>query len=49
MVTLRHVITVYYDMIDYMDGVKQALARKRTEWKEDMFFPGKFVRHQLSQ
>jgi len=34
MVTLHHVITVYNDMSDHMDGIMQALARKKTKWKE---------------
>jgi len=30
-VTLHHVITVFNDMLDQMDGVIQALARKRMQ------------------
>jgi len=37
-VTLHHVITVYNDMFDHMDGVMRALAKKKTQWKEDLFF-----------
>jgi len=37
-VTLNLVITVYNDMFDYMDGVIQALAKKKTQWMEDFFF-----------
>jgi len=37
-VTLHHVITVYNDMLDHMDGVMQALSKKMTPWKEDVFF-----------
>jgi hypothetical protein len=29
--TLHHVITVYNDMFDHMDGVMQALAKKNTQ------------------
>jgi hypothetical protein len=36
-VTLHHVITVYNDMFDQMDGVMQALGKKKTQWKEDLF------------
>jgi len=32
-VTLHHVITAYNDMFDPMDGVMQALAKKKTQWK----------------
>jgi hypothetical protein len=37
-VTLHHVITVYNDMFDHMDGVMRALATKKPQWKEDLFF-----------
>ena len=37
-VTLHHVITVHNDMFHYMDGVMRALAKKKTLWKEDLFF-----------
>jgi len=34
-VTLHHVMTVYNDMFDHMDGVMRALAEKKTQWMED--------------
>ena len=34
-VPLPHVLTVYNDKFDHMDGVLQALAKKETRWKED--------------
>jgi hypothetical protein len=34
-VSLHHIITVYNDMIDRMDAVMQALAKKMTQWKKD--------------
>jgi hypothetical protein len=37
-ITLHHVITVYNNMFNHMDGVKQALAKKKTQWKEDLYF-----------
>ena len=37
-VTLHHVITVYNDMFDHMDGILRALAKKITQWKEDLYF-----------
>ena len=43
-VTLHHVITVYKDMFDNMDGVMPALAKKKTQWKHDLFFPVKLPR-----
>jgi len=37
-VTLRHIITDFNERFDYMDGVISASAKKRTQWKEDLFF-----------
>jgi hypothetical protein len=37
-VPLHHVIPVYNDIFDPMDGVMRALAKKKTQWKEDIFF-----------
>jgi len=48
-VTLHHVITVYNDMFDHMDGVMRALAEKRTPWKEDLLFAVKLARQKLSK
>jgi hypothetical protein len=48
-VTLHHVITVYNDMFDHMDGVMRALAKKKTQWKEDLFFNVKLARQKLSK
>jgi hypothetical protein len=48
-VTLDHVITVCNDMFDHMDGVMRALAKKKTPWKEDLFFAVKLARQQLSK
>jgi hypothetical protein len=47
-VTLHHVITVYNDMFDHMDGVMRALAKKKTPWKEDSFFAVKLARQKVS-
>jgi len=46
-VTLHHVITVYNNMFDPMDGVMQALAKKKTQWKEDLIFTVKLARQKL--
>jgi len=46
-VTLHHVITVYNDMFDHMDGAMRALAKKKTQWKEDFFFVVKLARQKL--
>jgi len=48
-VPLNHVITVYNDMFDHMDGVMRALAKKKTQWMEDLFFAVKFARQKLSK
>ena len=48
-VTLHHVITVSNEMFDHMDGVMRGLARKKTQWKEDLFFAVKFARQKLSK
>jgi len=48
-VTLHQVITVYNDMFDHMDGVMWALAKKKTQRKEDLFFAVKLARQKLSK
>jgi len=48
-VTLHNVITVYNDMFDHMDGVMRALAKKKTQWKEELFFALKCARQKLSK
>jgi len=48
-VTLHHVITVYNDMFNHMDGVMRAFPKKKTQWKEDLFFAVKLAREKLSK
>ena len=48
-VTLHHVITVYNDMFDHMDGVMRALDKQKTQWKEDLFFAVKLAPQKLSK
>ena len=48
-VTLHHVITVYNDMFDHMDGVMPSLAKKKTQWKEDLYFAVKVAHQKLSK
>jgi hypothetical protein len=48
-VTLHHVITVYNDMFDHMDGVMRALAKEKTPWKEHLFFAVKLTQQKLSK
>jgi hypothetical protein len=47
-VTLHRVITVYNDVFDHMDGVMLAWAKKKTQWKEDLFFAVNLARRKLS-
>jgi hypothetical protein len=37
-ITVHHIITVYNVVFDHMDGVMRALAKKKTQWKEHIFF-----------
>jgi len=48
-VTLHHVISVFNDMFNHMDGTMRALAKKTTPWKEDLFFTVKLARQKLSK
>ena len=48
-VTFHHFITLYNDMFDHMDDVMRVLAKKKTQWKEDLFFPVKLARQKLSK
>jgi len=47
-ITLHHVSTVYNDMFDHIDCVMWALAKQKTQWKEDIYFAVKFARQKLS-
>ena len=47
--TLYHVITVYNDMFNHMDGVMLDLVKKKTPRKEDFFFAVKLPRHKRSK
>jgi len=42
-------MTVYNDMFDHMDGVMQALAKRKTALKEDMFFAVKLAGQKFSK
>jgi len=48
-VTLHHVITVYNDRFDHMDGVMRALAKEKTQCMEDLFFAAKLAWQKLSK
>jgi hypothetical protein len=48
-VTLHFIITVHNDMFDHLDGVMRALAKKKTQWKDDLFFAVKCARQNLSK
>jgi len=42
-VTSHHVITVYNDIFDHMDGVIWALPKKKSRWIEDLFSMAKLA------
>jgi hypothetical protein len=46
-VSLHHVITGYNDMFDRLHGVMRALAKKKTQWNEDLFFAVNLARQKL--
>jgi hypothetical protein len=46
-VTLHHVITIYNHIFDHLDGVMCALVKKKTQWKDDLYFALKFARKKL--
>ena len=48
-ITLHHVITINNDMFDHMDGVMRTLAKKKTQWKEDLYFVVKVAHQKLSK
>jgi hypothetical protein len=48
-VTSHHVITVSNDMFDHIDGVMEGLAKKKAQWREDLFFTVKLARQNLSK
>jgi hypothetical protein len=47
--TFHHMITVYKNMFDHMDGVTRALAKKMTQWKEELFFAVMLARQKISK
>jgi len=48
-VTWHYLITPYNDVFDHMDGVMRALAMKKTQWKEELFFAVMFAPQKLSK
>jgi hypothetical protein len=44
-VSLHHLISVYNDMFNHLDGILRALAENKTQWKDDLFFTVKLTRH----
>ena len=48
-VTLHDCILAYNDMFNYMDGVMQDFAMKKTQWKEDLFFTVKLAQQKLAK
>ena len=41
-VALHHIITVYNDMFNHLDGIMCALGNKKTPWNEVLFFAMNF-------
>jgi hypothetical protein len=48
-VTLHYVITIHNNIFDHLDGVMLTLAKKNTQWKEDVFCALKFSCQMLSK
>jgi len=48
MVTLHHVITVYNDLFDHMDGIMQRFSKQKTQPMEDLYFVMKVAQQRLS-
>ena len=48
-VTSHQGITVHNDMFDHMDGAMRALAKKKTQWEEHLYFAVKLARQKLSK
>ena len=48
-ITLEHVITVYHEMFDHRDDIMRALAKKNTQWQEDLFCAVKLAGQKLSK
>jgi len=42
-----HIITVYNDMLQHMAGDMGALAKNKTQWKQDLYFVVKFAWQKL--
>jgi len=48
MVTLHHLINFYSDIFDHIDGIMKDLAKKQSQWKEDLYCAMEFVQQKLS-
>jgi len=48
-VTLHHVVTVYNDTFNHLDGGIQAFAKKKTQWEEDLHLAMKFACQKLTR
>jgi len=47
-VRLHYIITVYNNKFDHMNGVMRAVAKKKkTQWKQEVFFAVKLARQNL--
>jgi len=41
--TIHHVIIVYNDMFDHIDGILHTVDTMETQWKEDLYFAVKLA------
>jgi hypothetical protein len=48
-VTLHHIITVYNDLLNLLNGVMQAWVNKKNKWTEALYFAKKFAIVKLSK
>jgi hypothetical protein len=45
---LYHTVTIYIDTFDHMYRIIRALAMKKTEWMDELYFTMMFVQQKLS-
>jgi hypothetical protein len=48
-VTLHHIITLYNDIFDHIEGVMCAFVKEMSQWKEDLYFDMKVAHQKLSK
>jgi hypothetical protein len=48
-VSLHHVIIMYNDLINPMEGMTRAMTERKTQWKEYLYFPLKIAHQKHSE